>query len=118
MVECVFLLVHKLEKYEKKCAKQIFFKIPISLKQGYVRFRKYEILGDDNMRVIFHSQARFSDLGTIELFARMVYVEGSSGRSALNLSTGRIEGSSRAILAGQHVTAYVSFLSFIADLPV
>ncbi|QHN94331.1 Putative mutator sub-class protein [Arachis hypogaea] len=70
----------------------IIFCIPISLRQGYVKFGKYEMLGDDDMRVIFHSQTRFSDLGAMELFARMVDVDGSSGRSALNPPTSIIKG--------------------------
>lgn len=46
--------------------KQLFFQIPISLRQDYVKFGKYHMLGDDNMRVIFHSQARFPDLGAMQ----------------------------------------------------
>ena len=70
-------ILEKAGKCSKKRVKQLFFRIPISLKQGYVKFGKYAMLGDDDMRVIFHSQSRFSDLGSLELFARMVNVESS-----------------------------------------
>ncbi|XP_016171457.1 uncharacterized protein LOC107613809 [Arachis ipaensis] len=76
------------------------------------------MLGDDDMRVIFHSQARFPDLGALELFARMVDVEGSSGGSAPTPPTSVMEGSSTAIPTGQLVTPFVSSPSFAADLPV
>ncbi|XP_057728681.1 uncharacterized protein LOC130944387 [Arachis stenosperma] len=76
------------------------------------------MLGDDDMRVIFHSQARFSDLGALELFARMVDVEGSSRGSAPNMPTGVIEGTSTAIPIGQPATPLVLTPSFAADLPV
>ncbi|RYR35052.1 hypothetical protein Ahy_A10g050151 [Arachis hypogaea] len=76
------------------------------------------MLGDDDMRVIFHSQSRFSDLGSLELFARMVDVEGGSGGSAPLLPTGVIEGTSTAIPIGQPATPLVLSPSFAADLPV
>ncbi|XP_057763526.1 uncharacterized protein LOC130983402 [Arachis stenosperma] len=76
------------------------------------------MLGDDDMRVIFHSQARFSDLGALELFARMVDVEGSNRGSAPNLPTGVIEGTSTAVPTGQPVTPLVLSPSFAADLPI
>ncbi|RYR40173.1 hypothetical protein Ahy_A09g045870 [Arachis hypogaea] len=103
-------ILQKARKCGKKRVKQLFFR--------YVKFGKYAMLGDDDMRVIFHSQARFPDLGALELFARMVDVEGSSGRSAPTPPTGVIEGSSTAIPTGQLVTPFVSSPYFIADLPV
>ncbi|XP_016168375.1 uncharacterized protein LOC107610910 [Arachis ipaensis] len=111
-------ILEKAGKCGKKCVKQLFFRIPISLKQGYVKFGKYAMLGDDDMRVIFHSQSIFSDLGALELFARMVDVEGSSGGSAPKLPTSVIEGTSTAIPTGQPVTPLVLSPSFAADLPV
>ncbi|RYR69364.1 hypothetical protein Ahy_A03g015915 [Arachis hypogaea] len=111
-------ILEKAGKCSKKCVKQLFFRIPISLKQGYVKYGKYAMLGDDDMRVIFHSQARFSDLGALELFAIMVDVEGSNGGSAPNMPTGVIEGTSTAIPTGQPATPLVLFPSFAADLPV
>ncbi|RYQ86189.1 hypothetical protein Ahy_B10g105872 [Arachis hypogaea] len=90
--------------------------IPISLKQGYVKFEKYEMLGDDDMHVIFHSQSRFLDLGAMELFARMVDVESSSSGSARNPSTGMLKRGSSAIPIGHDVTAHVSSPSSAADL--
>ncbi|XP_015972137.1 uncharacterized protein LOC107495508 [Arachis duranensis] len=111
-------ILEKAGKCSKKRVKQLFFRIPISLKQGYVKYGKYAMLGDDDMRVIFHSQARFSDLGALELFAIMVDVEGSNGGSAPNMPTGVIEGTSTAIPTGQPATPLVLFPSFAADLPV
>ncbi|RYQ96814.1 hypothetical protein Ahy_B08g092696 [Arachis hypogaea] len=105
-------ILEKAGKYGKKCVKQLFFLIPISLRQGYVKFGKFAMLGDDDI------QARFSDLGALELFARMVDVEGSSGGSAPNPPTGVIEGTSTAVLTGQPATPLVLSPSFAADLPV
>ncbi|RYR43041.1 hypothetical protein Ahy_A08g039469 [Arachis hypogaea] len=76
------------------------------------------MLGDDNMRVIFHIQSRFSNLGAIELFIRMVDVEGSSSGSVPNPSTAVIEGSSSTVPAGQPMTPFVSSSSFTADFPI
>ncbi|XP_016168324.1 uncharacterized protein LOC107610846 [Arachis ipaensis] len=76
------------------------------------------MLGDDDMRVIFHSQARFPDLGALELFARMVDVEGSNGASAPNSPNGVIEGTSTAVPTRQPATPFVLSPSFTADLPV
>lgn len=118
LIELHSSILQKAGKCGKKHVKQLFFRIPISLRQGYVKFGKYEMLDNDDMRVIFHSQARFSDLGAMELFARMADIEGSSGRSAPNPPTGVIEGSSTTIPTGQPVTPFVSSLSFAADLPV
>ncbi|XLU77212.1 hypothetical protein S245_000633, partial [Arachis hypogaea] len=67
--------------YRRLCA-GLSFKKTMRVPKGYVKFGKYMMLGDDDMRVIFHSQARFFDLDALELFARMVDVEGSSGGSA------------------------------------
>ncbi|XLR49936.1 hypothetical protein S83_000608, partial [Arachis hypogaea] len=67
--------------YRRLCA-GLSFKKTMRVPKGYVKFGKYMMLGDDDMRVIFHSQARFFDLDVLELFARMVDVEGSSGGSA------------------------------------
>ncbi|XLR11222.1 hypothetical protein S83_039160 [Arachis hypogaea] len=54
----------------------------------------------------------------MELFARIVDVEGSSGGSALNPPTNVIEENSSAILVGQQVTTYVLPPSFVEDLSV
>ncbi|RYR37694.1 hypothetical protein Ahy_A09g042568 [Arachis hypogaea] len=99
-------ILEKAEKCGKKRVKQLFFRIPISLKQGYVKFGKYTMLGDDDMRVIFHSQSRFPDLGAL------------SGGSAPNLPTGVIEGTCTTVPAGQPATPLVLSPSFAADLPV
>ncbi|RYR29219.1 hypothetical protein Ahy_B01g053566 isoform E [Arachis hypogaea] len=76
------------------------------------------MLGDDDIRVIFHSHARFPDLGAMELFAKMADVEGSSGGSAPNPPTIGVDGASSAIPIRHDVTAHVSSPSFAADLAV
>ncbi|RYR52796.1 hypothetical protein Ahy_A06g027665 [Arachis hypogaea] len=115
LIELQGSILQKAGKYGKKHVKQLFFRISISLRQGYVKFGKYEMLGNDDMRVIFHSQVRFFDLDAMELFARMIDVEGSSSGSALNLYTGMMEGSSNAIPTRQPVTPFVSSPSFAGD---
>ncbi|XP_016165300.1 uncharacterized protein LOC107607919 [Arachis ipaensis] len=57
------------------------------------------MLGDDDMRVIFHSQTRFSDLGAMELFARMVDVDGSSDDLGDGRSLGQLAVAMGAALA-------------------
>ncbi|RYQ90272.1 hypothetical protein Ahy_B09g096456 isoform C [Arachis hypogaea] len=111
-------ILQKLGKCSKKLVKQMFFRIHISLRQGYVKFGKYEMLGYNDIHVIFHSQSRFPDLGAMELFAKMADVEGSSGGSAPNLPTVGVDGASSAIPICHDITAHVSSPSFAADLAV
>ncbi|RYR11540.1 hypothetical protein Ahy_B04g069058 [Arachis hypogaea] len=107
-------ILQKLGQCGKKHVKQLFFRILISLRQGYVKFGKYEMLGDDDIRVIFHD----FQLGAMEFFARMVDVEGSSSGFAPNPPTVGLEGASSAIPIGHDVIVHVSSPSFAADLPV
>ncbi|RYR20476.1 hypothetical protein Ahy_B03g065632 [Arachis hypogaea] len=77
--------LQKLGKCDKKRVKQVFFfRISISLRQGYVKFGRYEILDNNDIQVIFHSQARFLNLDAMELFAIMIDVEGISSGSTSN----------------------------------
>ncbi|RYQ96510.1 hypothetical protein Ahy_B08g092284 [Arachis hypogaea] len=140
MAESIFLLVHHQRKIDENTSEGVTFSSKKQIgvfitpsttlmefhnsilekagRQGYVKFGKYAMLGDDDMRVIFHSQARFPDLGALELFARMVDVEGSNGASAPNSPNGVIEGTSTAVPTRQPATPFVLSPSFTADLPV
>ncbi|RYR37602.1 hypothetical protein Ahy_A09g042476 [Arachis hypogaea] len=111
-------IIQKLGKCSKRLVKQMFFRIPILLRQAYVKFGKYEMLGDDDIRVIFHSQSRFPDLGAMELFVKMADVEGSSGGSAPNPPIVRVDGASSAVPNRHNVTAHVSSPSFAAEMAV
>ncbi|RYQ98677.1 hypothetical protein Ahy_B07g086445 [Arachis hypogaea] len=89
-------ILQKLEKCGKKCIKQVFFRIPISLRQCYVKFGKYEMLGNDDMR-----SSKISRFGRYGVVCDNVDLWGS----APNPPIGVIEGSSNAIPANLSVQA-------------
>ena len=71
LLELQSTILQKIGQRSNKKITQVFYRVPIAIRNGVIRYRSWQLSSDDDVGLIFDCHAQFPEIHIIELFVAL-----------------------------------------------